>query len=144
MFQFLLQCQPFSRKAIFLILAIGFIGYGWFYIAFVNGWNQIIRSEILSVNLKQSSPYARRMRGMSEPNQLWPYFVSINNICFCQNFIYIFTPISLNFSIKATIFWNTLCFFVRYFGFNGLIFGKILLKSVPLSLANLCFKDISI
>ena len=53
MFQFLLQCQPFSRKAIFLILAIGFIGYGWFYIAFVNGWNQIICSEIISILNRQ-------------------------------------------------------------------------------------------
>lgn len=53
MFQFLLQCQPFCRKAIFLILAIGFIGYGWFYIAFVNGWNQIICSEIISILNRQ-------------------------------------------------------------------------------------------
>lgn len=109
----------------------------------MSAYSKVIRIK-LSVNVKRFSSYACRMQGMPEPYLLRPYFVSINNIYFCQIAIYILTPISLNFSIKATIFWNTLCFFVRYFGFNGLIFGKILLKSVPLSLANLCFKDISI
>gem|GEM_PF-3442174 len=54
------------------------------------------------------------------------------------------SPIPLNFSIKATIFWNTVCFFVRYSGFKGLILGKMSLKSVPFSVANLRFNESSI
>ena len=49
----------------------------------------------------------------------------------------------LYFSTNDAIFWKTLCFFVKYSGFNGLILGRMLLKSVPFSLANSCFKDTS-
>ena len=54
---------------------------------------------------------------------------------------YIIPPTPLNFSTNAAINWNTLCFLVKYIGFNGLIFGKILLKSVPFSLTNSRFKE---
>ena len=55
---------------------------------------------------------------------------------------YRFPPTPLNFSMKAEIFWKTLCFFVRYCGLRGLIFGRIAFKSVPLSLANSCFNEV--
>ena len=48
---------------------------------------------------------------------------------------YISPPISLNLSTKAAIFWKTVCLVVKYFGFRGLILGKIEFSSVPFSLA---------
>jgi hypothetical protein len=51
-------------------------------------------------------------------------------------------PTPLNFSTKATIFWKTLCFMVRYLGFSGLILGRMLLSSVPFSLAYSRFSEV--
>ena len=53
-------------------------------------------------------------------------------------------PTPLNFSTKATIFWNTPCFLMRYCGFSGLIFGRTELNSVPFSLANSRFSELAI
>lgn len=50
-------------------------------------------------------------------------------------------PTPLNFSIKETTFWNTVCFFVLYCGFRGLSLGRASLSSVPFSVANSCFRD---
>src|SRR5690606_13086687 len=44
-------------------------------------------------------------------------------------------PTPLNFSTNAAIFWNTLCFLLRYCGLSGLILGRTALSSVPFSLA---------
>ena len=51
-------------------------------------------------------------------------------------------PTPLNFSTKAAIFWNTLCFLVRYCGLSGLILGRMALSSVPFSLANSRFSEL--
>ena len=50
-------------------------------------------------------------------------------------------PTPLNFSINKVNFWKTLCFFVKYSGFKGLIFGKRAFNSVPFSLAYSRFKE---
>lgn len=55
--------------------------------------------------------------------------------------IYSSPPTPLYFSTKAAILRRTFCFLVQYCGFIGLIFGKILLRSVPFSLAYSRFRE---
>lgn len=54
---------------------------------------------------------------------------------------YICPPTPLNFSTKAEIFSNTVCFFDLYCGLSGLILGSVALSAVPFSVAYSRFKD---
>ena len=67
---------------------------------------------------------------------MWPPLVG------STHFPQISPPMPLNFSMNATIFWNTLCFFVTYSGWSGLNLGSASFRSVPFSLANSCRSDV--
>ena len=78
-----------------------------------------------------------QQKGKALHLNIW-YIIEYQN----ANELQIVPPTPLNLSTKATIFWKTWCFFVRYCGLSGLIFGRIAFRSVPLSLANSCFRDV--
>lgn len=67
--------------------------------------------------------------------------IQISTYCLLTMSHSISPPTPLNFSTKAEIFSNTVCFFVRYCGLSRLILGSASFSSMPFSVAYPRFKE---
>ena len=84
----------------------------------------------------------QRRKGAKAQQHIEPTPYYVTPLVGSTHFPQISPPMPLNFSMNATIFWNTLCFFVTYSGWSGLNLGSASFRSVPFSLANSCRSDV--
>ena len=93
-------------------------------------------------SFSRASKESQRTKGAKAQQHIEPTPYYIAPLFGSTHFPQISPPMPLNFSMKATIFWNTLCFFVTYSGWSGLNLGSASFRSVPFSLANSCRSDV--